>query len=448
MERHFRIFLLLAALGLLYRTSIGQDGLFHGQVIDAELGRPLAGAHVFVSEPSIVLVTDVSGSFGFRWDLEGSRTITVSHIGYGTGTIQLVGKELERNTPYIVGLMQGSVPIPEVVIRRSVPEVVVKSEHLHVGDHEPSSDGLWVLMYERPQLWHSERNAGAQLFKHASLLLLDEDLQELATCPLPERVRQLHRDHQGRIIVEGEHSAWLAVFVEGRVKLYAMDREWLHTAVLPWTDSIPGSLLGNTRVATYPAFDHIAYDPRSEEQFLICSIEDRHTMSLFRSQYKYMSGRDKVIAMDLELETSVDREVIAGHMTGFHHDPYFHLPYAPLFVVDGTLCVFDHATDRIRRFGMDRRHMGDIPIAYHKDRGWGSRLLQDAAHGTIYALFKRGPDIRLCAIDPDSGKQGEPRALTHPYPEAIKVFDGYAYYVYRPYGSTQHNTLYREAIDR
>lgn len=169
-------------------------------------------------------------------------------------------------------------------------------------------------------------------------------------------------------------------------------------------------------------------------------------MELFRSQYKYMSGRDKVIAMDLELETGVDREVIAGYMTAFHDDPYFQLPYAPLFVVDDVLCVFDHTTDRIRRFHRDRGHERDVPIAYHHERGWDSCLLQDPASGAVHALFKRGPHTWLRHVDAGTGSMGDRMELTHPYPEAIRIYDGYVYYVYRPFGSLQHRTLYREAL--
>ena len=90
-----------------------------------------------------------------------------------------------------------------------------------------------------------------------------------------------------------------------------------------------------------------------------CTITDARTLELFRSQYKYMQGRDKVIAMDLALETGIDAEIIAGYMTGFPDDLYFHPPYAPLFVINDTLCVFDHYRERIARYNSALHPIGE-----------------------------------------------------------------------------------------
>lgn len=169
-------------------------------------------------------------------------------------------------------------------------------------------------------------------------------------------------------------------------------------------------------------------------------------MSLFRSQYKYMSGRDKVLAMDLEKETGVDREVIAGYMTGFHHDLYFHEPYAPLFVMRDTLLVFDHYRHRLRRFSSDRRELDELPIGYHRMREWTGRLIQDRITGSVHALFRRGSRVWVRRINQSTGELGNPTELEFPYPDEVQVADGWVYYVYRPHGSLQRRTLYRERL--
>ena len=159
-----------------------------------------------------------------------------------------------------------------------------------------------------------------------------------------------------------------------------------------------------------------------------------------------MSGHDKVVAMDLERELGVDREVIAGYMTAFYNDPYFDVPYAPLFVVHDTLCVFDHYRERIRRFAPDLTVLGETALTYDKERAWKNKLLQDAVDGRIYAVFARSVHTWLREVDPKTGELGRVITLTYPFPEEVQVHDGHAYYVYRPYGSLQHRTLYREAL--
>ena len=153
-----------------------------------------------------------------------------------------------------------------------------------------------------------------------------------------------------------------------------------------------------------------------------------------------------MIAMDLEIETGIDREIIAGYMTEFHRDPYFDAPYAPLFVVNDTLCVFDHFKERVRRFTKELRPIDEVPITYHQDRDWRSCLLLDQATGAVYAVFARGVKAWLRRVDTSTGDLGPVQAMTFRFPEDIQVHDGYIYYVYRPFGSLQRRTLYREPM--
>ena len=142
----------------------------------------------------------------------------------------------------------------------------------------------------------------------------------------------------------------------------------------------------------------------------------------------------------------MDAEIIAGYMTGFHNDIYFKPPYAPLFVVNDTLCVFDHHKERIRRYLPDLTEVDEVPITYHKERTWKPRLVQDARDGTVYALFARNLRTWLRRIDPNTGRVGPERVLDHPFPEEVQVHDGHAYFIYRVSGTLQHRTLYRQRI--
>ena len=197
---------------------------------------------------------------------------------------------------------------------------------------------------------------------------------------------------------------------------------------------------------SYPAFEHIGYNVGTKETRVFCHVQEDHTMELFRSQYKYMTGRDKVIAMDLEKETGIEREIIAGYMTGFQNDLYFTLPYAPLFVVRDTLCIFDHGKGVIKRSRSDLSAIDEVPINYQKDHSWKEQLLQDRADGSVYAMYSKNLRTWLRKVDPSTGDLGPMNKLTEPFPEEVQVHDGHVYYVYRPYGSLQHRTLYREAI--
>lgn len=438
----------LCALGLLffYKTAEGQEKLLLGLVLDSASSAPLVGAQVTEGGANTGVVTDATGRFRLPWDRTSPVSLRISHMGHRTLDRTVRPSEMGTREVLVFRMAPEVFVLPEAIVRKALPEVVYQRADLHVGAYFANDDGLWVLVYESPKLWHRQDRAGEQVLRGARLHLLDTLFQERHVLTLPTSARALLHDHRQRVIVEGMDEAWLALKGEDGIELERIDRTALHEAVLPWTDSIPGYLLGNNLSPTYPAFDHIAYDPRTDAARLICAVQDEHLMDLFRSQYKYMSGHDKVVAMDLEKELGVDREVIAGYMTAFYKDPYFDVPYAPLFVVNDTLCVFDHYRERIRRFTPDLAAVDEVSMSHHTERNWKTRLLQDAVDGRIYAMYAKGIHTWLREVDPMSGALGRVISLTHPFPEEVQVRAGHAYYVYRPYGSLQHRTLYRESL--
>lgn len=421
---------------------------WHGVVYDEGTLAPLPGTHLVAVHPDgrIVpggTVTDTEGRFVWKGRQDRPSMLRAQHVGYRSVTFVLPALP---DGPLRVLLAREAVPIPEVVVRASRPEVVFKDDQLHVADHCVNEQGIWVLTYERAQLWHVQERAGARVLHHARLFLLDSLFRPQAGVRMPEAVARIHKDHRGNVLVEGVSNAW-AIRLEGdELALERVALRTLEEAILPWTDTVAERIVGSDRSSLWPAFRHIAYSPVSERQEVICSIQDDHVMSLFRSQYKYMSGRDKVIAMDMEIATGVEREVIAGYMSGFHRHPYFRVPYAPLFVVNDTLLVFDHLRNVIRKFLPDGTKLNEVRLDHPTDRHWSGRLLHDRSAGVVYAQFAQGASTWLRPVNVDDGSLGSPGRLSHRFPANVQVHNGWAYYTYRPQGGVDRQTLYRERI--
>jgi len=440
-----RLPILAPILVLMASTAWGQTVL-HGLVMEEGSIRVLPGAHVRWEGSSSGAACDMDGRFSLPWPKAGRAVLVVSHTGHATARLPLWARQ-PNESPVVVTLAVRAVDLdPFEVAARPVPEPVYQRADLHVGAFAVNAHGLWVLAYEKPRLWHREEDAGAQVLLASRMVLLDSAFKELGSIQLPAPVKRLVRDHARRVIAEGEQESWMALPDARGIQLQRIASQTLRDQVLPWTDSTAGRLIGNNRNESYPAYDHVMHRTDDGSDLLICSVRDDFVMELFRSQYKYMTGRDKVIAMDLELETGVDREVIAGYMTGFSRDPYFKLPYAPMFRVRDTLCVFDHASGRIMRFDIDGRVAGESTMRHHQERTFKRLLIQDAVSEKVYALFRRGQVAVLRSVDSRTGALGPERALTYPHPEEVQVHEGFAYYVYRPFESTQKRTLYRERI--
>ena len=441
----YRIALLITFLFTHGSTFLyGQERTVEGVLRDAMTQAPIAGAHVRAVHARHGAVSDAQGGFRLALGQGPMDTLHITHVSYAP-LAHMVRWTATMNVLQLT-MYPMAHAIPEVEVHGEQVEVVFAHPTLNVGDLVVGPDGLWVLVYDRPQLWHREDQAGLRELKGAQLYLLDTLFQERASAMLHERYRALHVDHRGRPVLEGATSAWVPHASSDAIHWETLPLTTLHKAILPWTDSVPGWLLGNDRRPDFPAFDHFAYDPSGDRTRLVCSVEDAHTLELFRAQYKYMDGRSKVVAMDLARELGVDREIIAGYMTGFHKDRYFHVPYAPLFVVKDTLCVFDHERGVIIRSTVADGVEEEVPIHYHEQRQWAGSVLFDRAHDAVYAVFRSGARTVLKRVDPRSGTLMESHTLHHPFPERLQVYGGHAYYTYRPQGGTTVRTLYRERL--
>jgi len=89
--RKISIILIMGCLSVLAGAQMLQaQATAEGQVIDAETGRPLAGAHVYLSGTKIGTATDLSGQYRIRRIPAGGYRLVVSMIGYGRTTTQMI----------------------------------------------------------------------------------------------------------------------------------------------------------------------------------------------------------------------------------------------------------------------------------------------------------------------------------------------------------------------
>lgn len=443
-DRH--ILLLFVVLFAMVPRTFAQTVTSTVLVIDSMDGRPVPEVVITV-DGTTQARTDAKGEAKLHWERRGA-TIQLEHIGYVSRELNIVhiGSEEGRR---IIQLMPKDHRLGEVSVERARPEVVFQREDLHAADLLINDAGLWVLAYEQPRMVRAEADASKEILRHVRLVLLDTAFVERASCPVPEDVFGLRHDLRNDVVIEGTQHAFGVGRIGADIALRPFALDELRHSVLPWTDSIPGWILGSNAEPTYPALDLLAFDPRQDSTRIICSVVDTFMLDLFRSGYKYMKGSDKVVAMNLAAQLGVDKETVAGYMTGFSSNIWYRPIYAPMFVVDDTLLVFDHTRSMLRKFTLDFDAMGDVPLFYlakEEAKAWSGKLVQDRATRDVYAIFQRNGITWLCRVDPSTGRSGDRFRLSGTYPERVQVHAGKVYYIWRPWGSMQKRTIYREKL--
>jgi len=418
-------------------------------VLDSLEGAPIEQVSVSWSEQGarIEAVTDDEGHCLVRQLSDATVSILFRRVGYHSRTVDVRWAQRSTKDKMIVRL--SSLEMAPVEVTRPKPEVIFQRPDLHAADLLINDEGIWVLAYEHPRMLRAEGEAGQEILRDVRLVLLDSSYREYASCPVPEEVKGLRRDLHNTVVIEGTSRAFGVARLADDIELVPFGLEDLRSKVLPWTDSIPGWVLGSNTDKVMPAFDHIAFDPTADSIRVVCTVMDTFMLSLFRSEYKYLKGPEKVVAMNLASELGVDKEVVAGYMSGFQHNIWFKPVYAPLFVVGDTMLVFDHASARMWKFTRDFKEAGRAPLPYLskvEGRDWSGRIIQDRKTSALYAVFQRNGYQWLRVIDPMTGLLGPRTRLTYRYPERTQVFNGSVYYVYRPFESLQKRSIYREKV--
>lgn len=435
---------LLLTFGCLLHTSAQR--VQSVLVLDSAERTPIAGVAISV-DGSVLVLTGPQGRAEVPLGHTGTAVMHLAHTSYRPRDVRVdeadVGKE------HVVLLAARDRLLPAISVGRAAPEEVFRREDLHAADLLVNDAGIWVLAYEHPRMLRAEGDAGKEILRDVRLVLLDTLFNEVASCPVPEDVLGLRHDLHNEAVIEGTRHAFAVGRNTDGLVLRPFGLEDLRQRVLPWTDSIPGWILGSNANADYPALDHLAYDPVRDTLRRICSVVDSFMMDLFRSEYKYLKGPDKVLAMNLAQKLGVDKEVVAGYMAGFSHNIWYQPLYAPLFAVGDTMLVFDHARSRLRKFTLAMAELPSVPLAYmgkEEGRQWTGRLLQDRVTEKVHAEFKHNGTTWLRAIDPATGAMAAAFKLAVPWPERVQVHHGWVYYIWRPAGSLQKRTVYRERL--
>ena len=90
-----------------------------------------------------------------------------------------------------------------------------------------------------------------------------------------------------------------------------------------------------------------------------------------------------------------------------------------------------------------------VSINYNHPKNWKewkNKMLKDDIENLIYAVYEKNGHKYIKRISTQTGKEQGKYSLQFHSADKLKIHDGYAYYIYRPFESTQEKFFYREFI--
>ncbi len=432
---NFRIFIffLIFAPVLLQ----GQKLVVSGKVLDAESEQPLSGANILETTTKRNLVSDKNGNFVFSFSgnlKESELNFSFSYTGYQKAWIKI--KPLKDSIYLLVKLKRKTEEFDPVTISPK-PDTIVGNRNFFVQDFEFHEDRIVLLTFEKNT-------------KKCKVMLSTEAGKILSTFPIPVQSEELFKDFLGYINVIGKDSVY-RVLVEGdNIRLGSLNADDFNNLIRPCIDTLNGKIVFTDYRDDYPEFNYFMYERKDSTWEGFAHIVDPFLADLYAFEYDFLNNKQKAYALNLSLQTGIDKRIIAAHMTQFPKSRYFTPLYAPLFIVRDTICVFDHYKNKLFRFNLEGAPIDSSGISYHKPekwREWRRKILKDEGRGgELYALFQKNGYYVLKGINPADGNVCSQTTLYFPYVNKIKVKDGYAWFIYRPFESLQPKFLYREKL--
>lgn len=429
----------LVALLILANLGLGQETILVSGSIVNEQGEKIKDVSIYpVNNPRNLVRSDANGEYKLTLPKQKNQLL-VRHVGYKPKKIYLGESSLKKiqNGKLTLNIKLEINTLKEKIIyAKEKPQTVFSSETTSIADYEFIGNHLVVLAYEK------------SLKRDGFLQLASKNNTLISQTKTPEKPQRLFKDFENRLYLITEYKIYTVSIFQNEFRLRPIDKEHFYRFTARIIDTTSSHFLYSDYNPNYPAFNYYSQPLTDTTTKIVHKVENKFMMDLYRAEYKYAPNKEKLWAYRQELITGIDKEIWIG-AANFTQSIYYEPLYAPLFVNNDTTLIFDHYSDYLFKVDENFNKFDSIPIFYHKKKekkNWEQPLIKDKEEHKLYVLFLKNGFYYLKPINLTDGTTSVSFKLANKYVENVKVENGFAYYIYRPYESSQKKYLYREII--
>ncbi len=431
-----------------------QEYHWYGKIIDSEFGGGVAKTNIISTEVKVGVTANSKGEFDvyFRFVDNKPAVFEISNVAYSNQTIVLNPAEFNNYLLKKDILLEPSIitfPAVDFSETKEKPDTIYGLPKYNIGDFCFVGDKKLLLVYSKEKRWKKAEDQNKTYFEGCHLELLDSTNRNINSYPLDGLFFGLYVEYLDEVFLTSPYNNFRILIENDEIHLEKIDLSAFEEFIAPVVDTVNGTVISSSFNPAIPAFEYYAYNLQDSILRPIHHVEDQELLAVFRSEYKYMSGRGKLDAYRYEQKTGIDKEIVAAFMTGFVSSMYVKPLYAPAFSDHDSLIIFDHYKDKIYRFDTQQALFDSVAISYHKCKRpirWKKKIIRDIATGEFYSLFEKNGYSYLYAIDIQTGEIKDTYKLFFKYVDRIRIKNGEVFYLYRPYESSQKKFLYREKL--
>ena len=439
MSKNLFILILTFFLGNLILKSQGNQIIIKGIVKEEKSAEPVEGAAIKLSGSPFNTVSNKKGEFSFALPEKAVYKFMVSHTSFVTYLKELKRKEEDTLIVTVILHYKSNLLDTVAITSRQVPETLVGKSNYSIYDFDFYEDKLILLTSE------------SSLDK-AQLQLSNYEGKIFSYYNLPKKsgeAKNFFHDYQGYTELICKDTIFRLDVFNTDLIVGAIPRKDFDSYLKPVSDTLKGNIYYSNQWDKYPSFNYYYLKENDSISHVLNTITNDDLMKLYNFEYYFLPSGMQLEARRMADYYKTDKHIMAALISGFTQSMFYEPLYAPLFVINDTICIFNHHNDFLYHYTKQNKLIDSVKISYHHPKNWREwkrQLFVDEPENKVYAFFSKDGHHYLKQINHQTGKEVLTYKLQHYSAEKIKIKDGYVYYVYRPFGSTQERFLYRERI--
>ncbi len=394
--------------------------------------KPIEGVHVFVKGKAVHVISDKSGGFQLP-NYTRNPLVLLTHVAFDSLVIRF--SELKNSS--ILKMSPRTYSLPAVSISEQKLEEVFHSRYHYVFDYEFLEDKIVLLTFNR------------SLKKDAEITVCDANQQILFERGIGAEPEKFIKDYKGNLYLQTSKAIFVLSLAGDSVEMKKIDKKEYAFRLNHCVDSVSNHVLFNDFKSYIPRMNYYALNTIDSNYFLLKSHVNDVVNKMYRWEYYELSLEQKREAREMaEKIPNMDKKDVGAMFTGFHKSIYYEPVYAPLFVKNDTVLVFDHSSELIFKFNQFQV-IDSVSIRYAKNEAkakWKNKLIMDESEEEFYGLYLKSGYYVLKNIDVNSGNPTFSYRIEKRFAEKLKIDNGYVYYLYKQPSSQEKPFLYRELI--
>jgi hypothetical protein len=435
-----KTYLIISCFILMSQMKAQKNIYFYGKVSDNITNKGIEGVIVFIQNSTYKTVANKNGNFSILIPNKKRISVLFKHLGYTSFVKEIDINENQDSVFVNINLTQAEYLYDSITITSYLkPDTLVGSPKFSIYDFDFYQDKFILL-------------TSSKKLDNAELKLANVNGDILTSYKVPKEgglAKEFYHDYIGYTNLVCENFIYRINIYHDKFVLIPLDIKDVNSLIKPIIDTLNGKIIYTDYWDEYPLFNYFSFNESDSIRKQIISIEDKELLHAYNFEYYSLPPKAKLQARRLADDFNTDKRIIASLMTGFTKSMFYTPLFAPLYIIKDTVCVFDHYKNLLFHFDKNMHKIDSISINYNHPKNWKewkNVMLKDDIENNIFAVYDKNGHKYIKEISEISGKEKGKYTLKFHSAEKLKIHNGYAYYIYRPFESTQEKFFYRELI--